>query len=294
MLDLIKLGEKTYYVASPVNVGIYLLDNDNVCLIDTGNSKEFAKEIEKIINANNWNLKFIINTHSHADHIGGNKYLQNKYNIKIYANKIESYFINDCILEPSLLYGANPPKEMHIKFIEADSSCCEDIANLKVEGLEVINLEGHSKGMIGVVTSDDVCFVGDAYTSKKILDKYAIQYVFDIENYFNTLNYLKNTNYRFYVPAHGEVEENPTNTINVNIKNIEDIEKNILKIIHNGISYNDLLKEVFNLYHIKINIVQYHLISATIKTFLSKLENDGRIEFLFKKNEMFIKIIESI
>ena len=38
MIDLIKLGTKTYYVKCPTNVGIYLIDEHNVCLIDTGNS----------------------------------------------------------------------------------------------------------------------------------------------------------------------------------------------------------------------------------------------------------------
>ena len=117
MNELIKLGENTYVITNPVNVGIYVLDNENVCLIDTGSSKDYGKLIKGILKEKNWNLKCIINTHSHADHISANKYLQNEYNCEIYSSSIESYFINEPILEPSFLYGASPLNELCNHFL---------------------------------------------------------------------------------------------------------------------------------------------------------------------------------
>jgi len=291
MIELIKLGNRTYYLKNPVNIGIYMLDEKNVCVIDTGNSQDFGKMIDKVLQDNNWNLKYIINTHSHADHIGGNKYLQTKYNCRIFSNKIESYFINNPLLESAMLYSANPPKEMLTHFLKADESKCEDINNISINGIKTINLEGHSVGQIGIITSDNVCFCGDAYVSSAILNKYAIQYVYDIEKYLDTLDLIKNTKYKYYVPAHGEVEEKPIDTIKANINNIIEVENNILKIINNEISYTNFLKEIFNKYHIRMNTIQYHLISATIKSFLTKLEKEEKIIFEYNQNEMIIKII---
>lgn len=291
MIELIKLGEKTFYIKNPVNVGIYVIDNENVCLIDTGNSKDFGKIIEKILIEHNWNLKYIINTHSHADHIGGNKYLQNKYNCRIFSSTIEKHFINVPLLEPAMLYSANPPKQMFSRLLKAEASFCEDISLCQIKGIEVINLEGHSIGQIGIVTDDNVCFVGDAYTSAQILNKYSIQYVYDIQKYLNTLEFLKSTSYNYYVPSHGLVENNCKNTLDINIQNILNIENEIINIIKDKIIYNDLLKEIFKKYHINMNIIQYHLINATIKSFVTKLETDGKIEFVYENNEMVLKII---
>ena len=41
----------------------------------------------------------------------------------------------------------------------------------------------------------------------KILNKYAIQYVYDINVYLQTLEMLKTTDYKYYVPSHGEIEK---------------------------------------------------------------------------------------
>lgn len=39
-MELIKLGEKTYYIKNPTNIGIYKRDEENVYLIDSGNDKD--------------------------------------------------------------------------------------------------------------------------------------------------------------------------------------------------------------------------------------------------------------
>lgn len=294
MENLIKLGNKTYCLQSPVNIGFYLINDKDVCLIDSGNSKDYGVMISKILEEKGWNLKYIINTHSHADHIGGNKYLQNKYNCQIYSSKIEAYFIENPELEPAFLYGATVINELHNHFLEASPSKCNDIKNCAIDGIEIVDLKGHCYRMIGVLTSDNVLFLGDAYTSEEILKKYTIQYIYDVEDYVDTLKFLLNTNYDTYVPAHGEIEKNPRNTIEANMKAVTLIENKILDLVQNGISYSDLINKIFNDFHIKINLVQFYLISATIKAYLTKLKNTGKITMDFVNNELFLKIGESV
>ncbi len=72
-MELIQVGKQTYYLKNHTNIGIYKIDNENIYLIDTANDKEAGKKILKIISEQGWKIKGIINTHSNADHIGGNK-----------------------------------------------------------------------------------------------------------------------------------------------------------------------------------------------------------------------------
>ena len=53
--------------------------NNSACVIDPSEARPIIDHVEKF----KLNLKFILNTHHHFDHIGGNKELKKKYNLKV-------------------------------------------------------------------------------------------------------------------------------------------------------------------------------------------------------------------
>ena len=53
--------------------------NKNCCVIDPGEAEPIINFLEK----NDLNLKYILNTHHHYDHVGGNEVLKKKFNSKI-------------------------------------------------------------------------------------------------------------------------------------------------------------------------------------------------------------------
>ena len=63
------------------NYSYLLIDNSTrkACVIDPGEAEPIVNYIEE----NKVNLKYILNTHHHIDHIGGNLILKEKYNSKI-------------------------------------------------------------------------------------------------------------------------------------------------------------------------------------------------------------------
>ena len=62
MYELIQLTERTYYIKSPTNIGLFRLDEKNVCLIDSGNDKDAGRRIRQVLDANGWQLTAIYNT----------------------------------------------------------------------------------------------------------------------------------------------------------------------------------------------------------------------------------------
>ena len=91
-MELVQVGKNTYYIDNPTNIGIYKVSDNGVYLIDTGNDKDAGKKILKIITEQGWKVKGIINTHSNADHTGGNKVIQERTNCPIYAYNMEKCF----------------------------------------------------------------------------------------------------------------------------------------------------------------------------------------------------------
>ena len=55
----------------------------NACVVDPSESKPIIDFVEN----NNINLKYILNTHHHFDHVGGNKELKKKYNSNVIGFK---------------------------------------------------------------------------------------------------------------------------------------------------------------------------------------------------------------
>ena len=49
MYELIQLTERTYYIKSPTNIGLFRLDEKNVCLIDSGNDKDAGRRIRQVL-----------------------------------------------------------------------------------------------------------------------------------------------------------------------------------------------------------------------------------------------------
>lgn len=201
-MELVKVGDRTYYIKNATNIGVYKIDDNNVYLIDTGNDKEAGKKILKIIDEQGWNVKGIINTHSNADHIGGNKVIQDRTNSSVLAYGIEKTFTEFPMLESSFLYGGYPFKDIRNKFLLAKESVVTSIENNLPEGLEYFTLKGHFFDMIGVKTSDNVYFLADSLFSEETITKYHLFFIYDVKEYLNTLDYLSTLNGNLYIPSH--------------------------------------------------------------------------------------------
>ena len=88
--------------------------NNTACVVDPSEAEPIINFIEK----ENINLKYILNTHHHFDHVGGNKDLKKKYNSVIIGYKDDSSRIPeiDILLEDNQIWKAGnfEAKIMHI------------------------------------------------------------------------------------------------------------------------------------------------------------------------------------
>lgn len=290
-MELIKVGQKTYYIKNATNIGIYLINDKEVFLIDTGNDKEAGKKILKIVNNEGWVVKGIINTHSNADHIGGNKVIQDRTNCNIYAYNIEKSFIEYPILEPSFLYGGYPFDELKNKFLYAKESRVVNIKDNLPQGLEYFLIRGHYFDMIGIKTSDNVYFIGDSIFSEETINKYHLFFIYDVKEYLNTLSMLEKME-GLFIPSHCVSSNNIKDLININRTKIYEIINNIYIFCQESKTFEDILKYIFELYNLDMNTNQYILIGSTVKSYLSYLCNEGKICYFFKDNKMFWKSTE--
>ena len=290
MYELVQVSEKCFYIQSPAKVGLVRLDGQEVCLIDSGSDKGAGRKVRQILDANGWKLTAIYNTHSHADHIGGNRYLQDQTGCRIYAPGIECDFTCHPILEPALLYGGCPPEELRHKFLMAQESGAEPLTDAVLpEGFSLIPLPGHTFEMCGFRTPDDVVFLADSLSSVQTLDKYRIGFLYDPSSYLETLERVKTMNARVFVPSHSDATEEIAPLAQYNIDKVQQTAEDLAELCAQPCCFEVLLQKVFDAYGLLMNFEQYVLVGSTVRSYLSWLRSEGRVESVFEDNLLLWK-----
>ncbi|MDR2490308.1 MAG: MBL fold metallo-hydrolase [Spirochaetaceae bacterium] len=285
MFELIQAGEHTFYIDCPTKIGIYRLPDNKIILIDSGNDKDAARKVLKIIKEHNWILDTIINTHSHADHIGGNKFLSDRTGCKIYAHGIEISFCRDPILEPDFIFGGFSNKNLHHKFLLAEASTVRDIAEFGLpQNMEIIPLKGHFYDMIGVKTPDNVYFMADCVMSESLLAKYNISFIYDIAEYLKTLDMIKTLNGALFIPAHTQAVTTMETLANVNKQKVLEIIESIKHICKTPMIFEDILKNLCDKYNHTMDMTQYALVGSTLKSYLSYMLNNDMLKTEIQNN----------
>lgn len=285
MYELIQVSEQSYYLQSPAKIGLVKLNEHDVCLIDSGNDKDAGRKIRQLLDANSWHLTAIYNTHSNADHIGGNKYLQNQTKCKIYAPGIDCAFTRHPILEPSFLYGGCPCKELRHKFLMAQESDAQELTQEALpQDFEIIPLPGHFFDMVGFRTPDDVIYLADCLSSVETLDKYQISFIYDVAAYLKTLETVKSLRAKMFVPAHAAASENIVDLAQYNINKVLEIADKISSICHEPLCFEKILQKLFKDYELAMNFEQYVLVGSTVRSYLAWLKDTGRLSVIFENN----------
>ncbi len=293
MSKLIQIKGNTYYIPGSVNIGVIRNEKEpeKSIVIDTGLDDDAARKLLKILAEHGMGVGSIINTHSHADHCGGNSFIASRTSARIYASGIEKAFIEHTLLEPFCLFSALPMKELDVKFLRAKPSKVEaelEEGEACIDGvkLQIIALGGHSPGMLGVVTEDNVFFLGDAVFSEEIIAKYGLLYMTDVKAALETLEYIKTLDYDYYVPCHGTPAEDIRLAAQANIASIRAVESELLKFCTIAADRERLVSRIVEKYNIKLTVPQYYLTLSTVSAFLSHMTDAGKLEMVFDENRL--------
>jgi len=288
-LEVLHLRGESYYIPGAVNLGLYGPPSSTI-LLDSGNDEAWGRKIYRLLEEEGRTLTLLLNTHSHADHIGGNAYLQKKTGCSIGAPPGETPFIENPYLEPTFLWGAAPFKELCNKFLLAEPSQ----VSLRVSpgktvgdtGLIPRPLKGHALDMVGFRTPDEVLYLGDSLFSREIIEKYRLLFGVNIREWLETLEELREEEAAYFVPCHAEPVRDITSLIEINRKALLSLTEDVLALCGEPQNRDRLTTSLVRQYGLKMTPSQYVLGSATISACITYLLEEGTLEMIEEEGEL--------
>jgi glyoxylase-like metal-dependent hydrolase (beta-lactamase superfamily II) len=264
-------------------IGVYVFGDHRCLLVDSGPSPTWGKEILANLDRQGWRVYAIFNTHGHADHCGGNHFIQDRTDCRIFAATFEAALIQQPILIPYSMYGAFPPKLLQAKFVMPQASKVTDLVSegsltIKGQRFEVLELGGHTLGHTGIRTPDRVLFTGDSLIAPEMLDLNPFLYLADPGRHLATLEKIRAGNYRLLYLSHGGMQEDAPAMAEANRAMLMHILDVLMSLLRAPLSHEEITAAMIARQHLQVNRNHYFRISASIAAFLAYLSNQGQIK----------------
>lgn len=137
----------------PLGTNCYIVSNQGDCvIIDPGGD---ASIVTKYVTDNALDVKAILLTHAHFDHIGAVDPLRKEFNVDVYLHEAEAAWLSDASLNRSTLFMGN-----EIVTAEPEQILQEGPLTIGAITCEVIHTPGHSPGSMSFIFHDAKFIVG--------------------------------------------------------------------------------------------------------------------------------------
>ena len=134
-----------------------LYDSTGECaIVDPGfSTDEERKALIRFVAEKNLKPVLMLNTHCHIDHILGNKFIADEYNLELQIHQLDAPLL-EAATSYAHLYGLNyEPSPAPTNFLEEGT----DITFGKTK-LEVLHLPGHAPGHVILIHRDSKTIIG--------------------------------------------------------------------------------------------------------------------------------------
>ncbi len=288
-LEWLVEGEIGYF-RGPATVGL-IKGKTGWIFIDSGVDADVPKKVIKALLAitgeKSLSVSTVINTHAHADHTGGNAYLQRNYNAQVVASLGEKPYIENPFIEPHYLFSAEAPKALHNKFFEAKPSCVNQSISFKSEGgqdlpvgsnvietidgisLDFVRLPGHAKEMMGVLTEEGYFFCGDLLFPKIILEKHPLLFLHDNKLFLESLEWASHQAFKGVILTHGAYFKDHLPTVEETRESILHTKKTLLSIINSPMDECLIHAQMAQHYGLSESFGDWHLNHGVVRSYLA-------------------------
>jgi len=289
-VSTVQLAPHVHVHRGGVNIGLIEGTEKRLILVDSGLDASLARKALRPFLETGYTLAAIINTHSHADHIGGNAELVKRTGCEVWAPAKERPWVRWPELEPLALYGGvYPTPPLQAKFLQAAPTAeVRELplapSTVQIAGveLELVPLAGHSLEQAGVAV-EGVLFAADGLFHPDLIQKHPVIFLVNVAEYVGGLATIKGRADRYVVPGHGDFwdrglpEGDPIPAVvDVNVGALNRLQQAILAAAAQPVTQEELL-----------SLVEHSLgkvLDGEAQYFLDRAAVAAHISFLVRQN----------
>ncbi|THF71241.1 MBL fold metallo-hydrolase [Deinococcus sp. Arct2-2] len=295
---LIPLAPGVHYFPAAVNSVLVEDGRGGALVIDTGLDESHARKLLRAMTDAGLQPTGILNTHSHADHHGGNSFVLKRYpELKIFAPPLEDAVITHPILEPIILFGARPPAELQSKFLLAQPSPARlapepGLTRIGGADVELLEVAGHAS-MMYAVRVGDVLYAADALFGPEALLKHPLTFCADSGLQKEAAARLgKLEGVRVVLPGHGDPTSDLAGLVAANLAAYGRITDAVQHAVQAGVATTDeLLARVCAALNVTMTTPSAVVLNrAVVAAHLTELQELGKVEMVVEDNRLIYRI----
>lgn len=302
-MTLIQLTEHVHVYRGGVNFAILVGTEKRLILVDSGLDSGGARKALKPFLESGHTLAAIINTHSHADHIGGNADLVKRTGCQVWAPAKERPFILWPELEPLGLHGgAWPTPGLQVKFLQAQPTpevlqlpSAPGTFHLAGVTMELIPVPGHALDQVAIAL-DGVLLAADGLFKPEVIAKHPIIFLVNVAEYLSGLDRIAQRRERYVLCGHGELIDREAEEVDplpgviaANWAAIGRLQEGIIQALEQPLTGEELLYRVVAAAGKQLESEpQYFLDRAAIAAHVSYLIHTNRLAVSFQEGRRLL------
>lgn len=289
-MKIIQVKDNTYCIdVDSAYIPLYKLNEKDIVLLDTGSPSQ-RDLIQSALDENKFNVVGIINSHSHPDHVGNNKYFKEKYNCLIAMPMYEAGMCSSLLnlkASHSNMTLTELEEQYGFMIFETDEYITSKQEEINFCGVnfKIMHTPGHSPSHICIITPDDVGYMGDALISYELIDSIKIPFGFVLSEDLKCKDNLISLECSRYIVAHKGIYDDITNLIADNIRFYISRAESILDVIQGKMTMGEITKAALKNFRVAVNnMYKYELLFRMVGVYVDYLYETGRVRLVLDKD----------
>ena len=276
-------GNTYCIVTGYARIPLYRLDEHRVIMIDSGLPQSWENLLELLENEKLQPVA-VLTSHTHPDHVGNHKSLRAHFGAKIYMTRFTASVYNNPMNQSAIYVGLSGYRkysgDMDPTF-ETDVIFDWDVESITVEGATfgIEQLPGHAAEHIGIVTPDNVIYLGDTVLDENMVNNLRLPFCTCPEPNLESVEKVANMHYDRYIVAHNGIYDDIRELAILNRDNMLKKADMIEALCDEYLSIEGMVRKLLKQTGARLD--SRRTVSGTrynLSIFVAFLEDQGRLE----------------